>query len=814
MRLARIGFILLAIYIVFLGGSAYYGLVFQVRVLHHLLITGLLGLWLINRIRRGQGLPQTPLNWPLLGAVVVWIISAVFSIDPRMAFENLWFPLTHVLFFLFIADLFQRGREQLVMETQFLLAAMVVMLSGMELASWYFGLGIIPGTNIGWVDVIGPGALLPIVPIRLALAMNISTLLAGYVAPLVTIAAVWALTSKRRDFRVVLMGLAGSLLVILILTFSRGGLLSILSAAGIVIVFRLVQTPQFTQRAWLRVAAGGAVAVGILGISAYMILSITQARAGNTGDEGRLDMWQSAVEMLRDNVITGVGPGLFGRAFRTYRDPSIIQDKLVSAHNAYLNDAAETGLPGVIVGLWLAVAFVRAWVRNWRAAASPMQKRRLEAALAALVGMGVHSLVDVFTITPIVLLSIVLAAYCVIPRNILTKTTSTPKPAKNRYALALTGAALLVVAVYGVWFFRLDQALGNYLQSFGDPKLATARALDAAAIDPALDLYTLQVAYIYGRYWPLDEAITKYEQALELEPTWETGWINLAALRLRQENQQAALAALSQARQINSYSSANQQWATLAEETGAASDEAIINAYISAIRSNPFLPLSDFWWATELRRSALERYLPTQSLDTQYRILAVYDPEHAYALVPDDPQTAPEWWVMGEYALSVEKDNNKAEQAFSQAIQLARTIGDYYASRARATLQTDPTAAERDLKLAQLLGTIAEYPNAIRVELATSPEEAEKLRTDALPSISVLQEFAGALYARPGDFDVLPEMGRVGPGRTAMQPWYTIAEERLAAGNTDGAMNAYRAILAYAPDETEARDKLAQLQSQ
>src|SRR5262249_52464120 len=136
-------------------------------------------------------------------------------------FENLWFPLCHLIFFYILADLFQGGRQRLVIETQFMLGAAIVLLSGLELASWYFGLGLIPGTQIGWINVIGPGAWLPLRPLRLALAMNISTLLAGYVAPLVTVTAAWALTARRRDYRRVLWILTGALLVVMILTFSR-----------------------------------------------------------------------------------------------------------------------------------------------------------------------------------------------------------------------------------------------------------------------------------------------------------------------------------------------------------------------------------------------------------------------------------------------------------------------------------------------------------------------------------------------------------------------------------------------------------------
>lgn len=806
MRLSRIAFILMAIYIIFIGGSAYYTLIFPVRVLHHAFITIVLGLWLLNRIHHNRGLPKTPLNYPIIGMVIVWIISAIFSLDPRMAFEHLWFPLTHIILFFIIADLFQQKREHLVMETQFMLAAVVVLLSLLELASWYLGLGIIPGTSIGWGDVIGDGAWLPLEPIRLSLAMNVSTLLAGYVAPLVSLTAGWALTTHRRDFRVVLWGLSGALLIVLVLTFSRGGLLSVLSAVGIIIAFRLSRISQFASRSWGKLLIGSVVVIGILVVSLYSILSITQSRISNMGDAGRLDMWQSAVEMAQDDLFTGVGPGLYGRAFRSYRDPTIVQDKLAAAHNAYLNTLAETGIPGILVSIWLGAAFLQAWYRNWQTASST-SKQRLETVLAALVGLGIHSLVDVFTITPIVLLIIVLVAYCI---------AATPQiiPPNNIRRRFVPTAALIAVIAYGIWLIQLDRAQSAYQSSFGDPEIAYNNANQAVGIDPSLNLYTLHNAYLQGRDRETIFGIEAYKQALALESTWDLGWMNLAALELRNSNPQDALTYLNHARQINANSPAVLHWAVLAETFNSSPSDEIIAAYIVAMRYNGILPLSDFWWATDLRRTALEQYIPNLPLDYQYRVLAAYDPSRALDIVPINPQTAAEWWVIGEYSLTIEADLSIAQDAFSRAIQLAPTIGDYYVSRAKATYKSAASDAERDLKIALLLGTYAEYPNAVWAEFAPTPQEAERLRANALPPRQVLQEFSAVLYNRPAIFDLFPEMRRIGPGRAAMQPWYTIAEMRLADGNTSGAINAYRAILDYAPDETEAREQLAVLQRQ
>src|SRR5690606_23789432 len=142
---------------------------------------------------------------------------------------------------------------------------------------------------------IGAGILVPLQPPRLSLAMNISTLLAGYVAPLITLAAGWALTTRRRDYRIVLWILAALLTFILILTFSRGGLLSLIGAIGTLTVIRAAQSQRINQRISARFIVGMA-AVGIMAAAAlFTVYTLSQSR--RSGDEGRVDMWISAVEI-------------------------------------------------------------------------------------------------------------------------------------------------------------------------------------------------------------------------------------------------------------------------------------------------------------------------------------------------------------------------------------------------------------------------------------------------------------------------------------------------------------------------------------
>ncbi len=787
-----------------LFGGTYYSQIFGVRVFHHLVTTGLLSLWLIARLIRRRGLPPTPLNPLLYLGVIVWFASAIFSLDPRMGLENIWFPITNLLIFFVMVDLLQSGRESLLLETQFLLGALVVMLAGAQLGSWLFGWGFAT-PSVGWLSVLGADLPLPLTLPKLFVPLGVTTWLAAYTSPLAILAAAWGLSARRIAAKRALIGLALLLVIIMLLTASRGGWISLGAGIAVFALLRIVASPQVRQ--WIRRLAVPLAVVVIVGmaVGALAVIKLSADPGHSSGDVLRFDLWRGAVQIAADHPVLGVGPGEFGRAYRLYRDPTTVDDRLGTAHNFYLNTFAETGIIGLILAVALGAVLLRAWWNLWRAADTPTRKLHLEGALAALIGFGVQSGFDTFTSLPLVLLALLLAAYCVTP---IRSRLDPPLPG-SRPAAAVS---LLIVLIFGAGLFRADQAQAEFIASTNNHSSEQAQA--AVALDPALHLYTLQTAYLTS---DPAQAIPAYQAALALEPTWDTGWINLAGLYQQQNQIPAALDALQHAIDINHANGALLLWARLAEATHSAPDDQIAQAYHDYLDTSALggLPLSAFWSQTPLRQQVISAYAAELPLDLRYRVLAAQAPDQRTALVPADPQSAAEWWVTGEYALTVSNDRRGAMADFTQAI--ARGDGglyqgDYYASRARARLTLDPPGAQRDLKIAELLGTYNEYPNAISAKLAGTPQATDRYLAAAVPPRVIEQNFEGVLFGgRVASFDVPPEMRLPGPGHSVMQPWYDLAANYLSAGDSAQAANVYRAILDRAPDETEARQRLADL---
>ncbi|MBZ0290995.1 MAG: O-antigen ligase family protein, partial [Anaerolineae bacterium] len=641
------------------------------------------------------------------------------------------------------------------------------------------------------------------------LAMGVSTWLAAYTAPLAVVAAGWALTARQRDYRRVLWVLAGGLLVTSLLTLSRGGILALAVSVTIWVLIRAVvrlrSSNLFERRNLPLLGLFGAVAV--VALAAIVVIGRNPGRIA--GDALRLNLWNSASAMIGDHPLLGVGTGMFGRAVRIYRDPTVVDERLSTAHNIVLNTTAEIGLIGLALCLIMGVILLRTWLFNWRHAETSASRLRQEAVYAALIGFGVQSLVDNFMLTAVVSVFLVLLAYSIVGQRLLPIVTS--RAVLNRLA-AVTG--LLVIAGYGVWLVTVDWADLNFRRSL---VAADAEALTyaetAAAIDPGLRLYDLQVAYLTAEQSAdAQSTITAYESALQLEPTWTTGWLNLAALAESDGDVMTAQDALKRAAAVNYENSGWLHWARLSEAYALAEPKAILDAYLTALaHQEDTLPLSPFWAETTLRQQAVEQYRQTLPLDLHYRIVAVHNPELRATLVPQSPRTAAEWWVAGEYALTMDDNPAQAVSDFTEAIAHDWLNGDYYVSRARARISLDPDAAQRDLNLADLLGTKYEYPNAVRAKLAQSPEEIYQLRVAAVPPQIIDQNFEGVLFSRTADFEVTSSMRLPGPGTAAMQPWYDIAVAYEADGDLEGAARVYKAILDYAPYEQRAMQELERL---
>jgi O-antigen ligase len=206
----------------------------------------------------------------------------------------------------------------------------------------------------------------------------------------------------------VLMGIA------LIMTGSRGGMISLLGVLGAVTIFAFLkkgergegrETGEASNKRRKLLLIGGGLAFFLL-IAGIAVLMNDSALRGlgvenNTADisNGRTHFWYVALQIFKDNFLLGAGLDAFGVAFTKYDTWNGVF-RIEQAHNDYLQVLADAGVFGLACVLGFIYFLFRQGLRVFFLASDRFRNSVAAGALAGCFGIMIHSFFDFPLRTP------------------------------------------------------------------------------------------------------------------------------------------------------------------------------------------------------------------------------------------------------------------------------------------------------------------------------------------------------------------------------------------------------------------------------
>jgi O-antigen ligase len=176
----------------------------------------------------------------------------------------------------------------------------------------------------------------------------------------------------------------------LVLTFSRGALLLGLPAA--ILFIGIVRGGRALWAAAGALVIGGVALLPLFGTDRFRSMLDTSAGTGFF----RLRLWQGAWNMLRDHPWLGVGLDNFLYQYRTrYILPDAWQEPNLShPHNIVFDFGTRLGVGGIVVLLWLQIAFWRIAWRLYRRLPEGGARALTLGLMSSMVATLTHGLVD------------------------------------------------------------------------------------------------------------------------------------------------------------------------------------------------------------------------------------------------------------------------------------------------------------------------------------------------------------------------------------------------------------------------------------
>ncbi|MDE2060035.1 MAG: O-antigen ligase family protein, partial [candidate division NC10 bacterium] len=203
-------------------------------------------------------------------------------------------------------------------------------------------------------------------------------------------------TSQQTSKSVLLMFAAIFMGAALLLTGSRGGLVSFVGSMVFFVVMATMRRASHSKGRRLALAFFGLVliaAVWMGGNRAFLSMERLEQTFQEPTVEERSILWQDTLRMAGDYLRLGSGFNTFEEVFPTYKT-STAQMIFQYAHNDYLQLLAEGGIGAFCLVIWCLIVWYRDLFGRWLVRQDPFAGIMTLAGMTAVFAMLIHSLTD------------------------------------------------------------------------------------------------------------------------------------------------------------------------------------------------------------------------------------------------------------------------------------------------------------------------------------------------------------------------------------------------------------------------------------
>ncbi len=571
--------------------------------------TGILlaGIWLalllVGKTR------QTPVDAPIVGVILVMLLTSFTGILPRQALVEVGYILIAVMLFYFVAGVMQRSWNPRIISKAILIVGGVFMiLSWMEFFRWL----------LAWWQL-GTGAFQPPFDYRLPAPNFICVIMNIWF--LFTLAHF--LHVKEKLARFLLGAYLLSALGIIYLTSSRGGWLGLAGGLAVFfIIYVLKQQSVWLKDTWKKIRQPKylipLILLGMLVLLAIGYLFLQQNSQPTHGPilQSRDLLWKPAFKAVADSPWIGHGPYAYIFYFLRVNSvpPTLLYDY---AHNIYLDILISSGVLGLIAFAILLFVLLKTLIKVLNQP-DPYLFTLTLGVIGGLAAFLFHGLFDsVHHTVPVSLWN--LCVLLGIPVGMGSRTA-----VKKSYLPLILGILLLPSIGWFIYSGTVFEKGLTYAQE-GNLPLAISQIEKAKKIDSTLPLLSQQKGILYaqladqnGNLEDLKLARQAFEDSVVMEDSWAASDLNLGVVSAELGENDAAETYLLRAVELAPRSELN-FWNLGVFYESMGQQEKAAQAFEQVLTLDSRLIFSNVWQQNPFRESfSMEWKAKNQQLVAQY----------------------------------------------------------------------------------------------------------------------------------------------------------------------------------------------------